>query len=235
MATENQQDAVLEILARVKEIQVKNEEGRQNKTPDPIPLIDPTANVLALVKAETKRQDDLRAAEGLRLDQLRIQAENCAKEISAVQLKAQEDLVAAESRRIDALTVAESRRIDALLSAAANAVTLASTRAELTASALAERVDTSAKTLAQAVVASAEALRVQVVTTQQAIDARVTRLEQSGFTIGGRDTQRDLERGESRQGGQWGMSFVVAVISAIFGFLGITAAIIFGVLRATGH
>jgi hypothetical protein len=91
------------------------------------PPIDPTANVLSLVAAAIKRQDDLRE-----------QAE-----------KYRDKLAEAESRRVDANALAESRRIDALLQDARNAVALATARAEGTATALAERVDAAAKALAQ--------------------------------------------------------------------------------------
>ena len=104
---------------------------------EPEKIIDPTANVLALVSAAMTRQDDLRIAEIRRQDDLnRMRDEYETK------------LRSAEARRIDAVAAAEARRLDALLAAQNNAVALANTRAELTAAALAERVDTAAKTLA---------------------------------------------------------------------------------------
>lgn len=182
-----------EIIARLTSLQ---ESGAK------APAIDPTANVLALVAAESRRQDNLRDL-----------TDKCAHELNDVRLKAAEDLRLAESKRIDALMLAESRRFDALLDAAADAVKLASTRAELTATALAERVDASAKTLAQSVVASAEALAAKVATTTESIGSRLTLLEQSQYRIGGRDTQRS----EGRQTNQWTIGLLVAVVFALAG------------------
>lgn len=126
-------DAYGEILSRLTELQASSD---RVKAPV-IPLIDPTANVLALVAAETKRQDDLRAASERRSDDLRNQETHYEQKLRE-----------AESKRIDALNLAESRRIDSNFAAQLNATALANARAELTATALAERVDTAAKTLA---------------------------------------------------------------------------------------
>jgi hypothetical protein len=100
-----------EILARLAAIQ-------RDKRPD-IPLIDPTANVLALVTAETKRQDDLRMAEFKRQDDLRVQAERFNDKLQAERQRAD-----SEARR------AEAGRIDSLLSANTNNVALALAKQE---------------------------------------------------------------------------------------------------------
>jgi hypothetical protein len=102
------------------------------------PTVDPTTNVLNLVEAANRRQDDLRAA-----------SERYAKDLSDLREKYQEKLADAESKRVDANALAESRRIDALLAAGQNAVALAAIEGKNTASALAERVEASAKALAQ--------------------------------------------------------------------------------------
>lgn len=200
----------------------------QQNPPDPrthppqIPLIDPTANVLALVAAETRRQDDLRNADSRRTDEVRKIEVRCGVETAELR----EKLAAAESRRIDALTLAESRRVDAVLSEQKNNVALASTRAELTATALAERVDTSAKALATSVTASAEALRLQVQATTDLIttqigtlridtDKRITSLEHNqyqGIGVG-------IQRAEGRQVNQWIIGLAVVIGLAMFGFL----------------
>lgn len=164
-----------------------------------IPLIDPTANVLSHVAAAVKRQDDLRAAEEKylelevrRLDDLRQLHEKCAAEISAVHLQAQTDLARAEQDRINALTLAESRRLDALLSTQQAAVALAS-----------EKSAAQAATLAQQVVTSSQALQAQVAQIRDGVEGRLSRLEQSRYETGGRDTQRDVQQTEGRQNSQW--------------------------------
>jgi hypothetical protein len=78
------------------------------------PVIDPTANVLGLVGAAINRQDDLRAAELRRQDDMREQAEKYI------------EILASERQRSEmASKVAEAGRIDALLAANTNNVALA--------------------------------------------------------------------------------------------------------------
>src|ERR1035437_6739601 len=122
---------------------------------------DPTTNVLSLVEAAIRRQDDLRSAENRRVDDLHQQRSTCDREEAvlidrerALQFQFLKDLATAESKRVDAITLAESRRLDALLAAARNDVTLAS-----------EKAGAQAATLAASVASSAEALRNQVALT----------------------------------------------------------------------
>lgn len=139
------------------------------------PVIDPTANVIALTEAANLRQDDLRAAESRRIDELR----------------------AAESRRLDEqariraeyeekLSIAEAKRIDAIRAVDVNAVAVAS-----------QRQADQATVLANQVVQSAEALRALVATTataqQQAsqqitgaLSDRITQLEKSSYEGAGK-------------------------------------------------
>lgn len=141
------------------------------------PVVDPTANVIALTEAANVRQDDLRNAESRRVDELR----------------------AAESRRIDEqarlraeyadkLTTAEAKRIDAIRAVDVNAVAVAS-----------QRQADQATVLASQVVQSAEALRALVATTaaaqQQAsqqitgaLSDRITQLEKSSYEGAGKGT-----------------------------------------------
>jgi hypothetical protein len=178
----------LDALKRVAD----NGEGK----PPVIPLIDPTANVLSLVKAETQRQDDLRACELRRQDDLRNQG-----------AMYEGKLAIAESKRLDALAGQEARRIDALLSAAANNVALAS-----------QKADAQAATLAAQVSSSAEALRNQVATTyasttalinaqSESLGKRLTTLEQSQWNVSGERTQRV----EGRQQNQWLIGFIMTI------------------------
>jgi hypothetical protein len=90
----------------------------EHASPPVIPLIDPTANVLSLVRAETKRQDDLRCAES----------------------KTIRDMLS-ERRQTDSdAKKAEADRIDALLSANKNDVALALSKQQAQAEAQDKRI-----------------------------------------------------------------------------------------------
>ena len=95
-----------EILARLRILQ----EATGGKAPV-IPLIDPTANVIALQAASDRRQDDLRAAEFKRQDDLRTQAEHFNDKFAAERLRADGEARHAESGRIDALLVANTNSV----------------------------------------------------------------------------------------------------------------------------
>jgi hypothetical protein len=114
-----------EILARLDALR----DGAKEKSPDKIPLIDPTANVLALVGAETKRQDDLRAAEAKRVSDLDSQAEKFHSK-----LEAQRQFFESEARK------AEAGRIDSLLAADKANVALALAKQEAQAQAQDKRI-----------------------------------------------------------------------------------------------
>lgn len=68
-------------------------------------VIDPTANVLALVAAESKRQDDLRHAEGRRVDQYL----GHVKEMVILRAEFSKEMRELEARRVDA-----NRQVDVL-------------------------------------------------------------------------------------------------------------------------
>lgn len=75
------------------------------------PPIDPTANVLGLVAAEGRRQDDLRQAEGRRQDDLRAQAERFTEKLETQRQFFETQAKMAESGRIDALLVANTNNV----------------------------------------------------------------------------------------------------------------------------
>ena len=112
-------------------------------------VIDPTANVLLLVHAESRRQDDLRESESARLrDQVRAQERE-----SVLRADHNRDLREAEKSRLDAI----------------RAVDQAAVRADATAT------EVRATTLASQVSLSAEAMRTQVAATAQASQENLTR------------------------------------------------------------
>lgn len=192
--------------------------------PPKIPLIDPTANVIELVKGIVLRLDDLRTADQTleeerirRLDDLRELTDKCAAEIATVRLEGQQALSMAESRRVDAIALAETRRIDALLTAASAAVNLAAEKSAAQAATLATQVATSAEALRTQVAALATQTTTNTNQMREAIERRLSLLEQSQYAIGGRDAAGQ----QQRQGSQWGVGIAIGIASLGVGLFGI--------------
>jgi hypothetical protein len=165
-----------EILQRVKAIQdALGDSGR----PPVIPLIDPTANVTALVLAEAKRQDQLREINDKHNVEIRSIEQHCATELDALR----EKLADAQLQRIDALALAEKTRIDAKISQGEQNVALT-----------AERTTAQAAALATAMTASAEALRLSSAQQNDVTTKAIRILEQNQYQSGGRDVQRQETR-----------------------------------------
>lgn len=195
-------NAYLEILERLKDLK-----DNGHDKPSPISLIDPTANVLALVKAEKERADDLRNLEMKYDERIQRIEERCSGIVADLKLRLQD----AETKRIDAVKLAESARVDALLAASTTNVALAH-----------EKSATQATTLAQQVATTAESLRVQVATTAQSTNAkidsatdslskRISALEQTEYRSGGIETQRS----EGHREGQWKIGIAIGLIVAV--------------------
>jgi hypothetical protein len=163
------------------------------KYPQPVPLIDPTANVLSLVQAATKRLDDLRALDSRRLDELRIMQAGHDREMAMVRSEAERILSQAESNRINAVSLAESRRIDALLAAATQAVALASEKAASTASTLATQVSASTLLVTQL---------------RENLESRLSKVEQNQYAGGG----ASIQRMEGQQRNQWVIGLLAVII-----------------------
>jgi len=127
------------------------------------PVVDPTANVLDLVRAAIQRQDDLRAAESRHVREI-------------AQLRAE---YAAELRR------AETDRIDAIRAVDVSAVTRAAEVSSQQATTLAAQVAQSAEALRTQVAAAASAATVALAAALEPIqkdiqDLRKTQYEQAG-------------------------------------------------------
>jgi hypothetical protein len=116
MAEQGSESKFQQILDQLKDIKIVVSGNTQDKAPEKIPLIDPTANVLALVKAETQRQDDLRSAEFKRLDDLRVQAEKFNDKLDTERRRTESDAKKAEADRIDALLSANKNDVALALS-----------------------------------------------------------------------------------------------------------------------
>lgn len=137
------------------------------------PVIDPTANVLALVEAAVHRLDDLREADSRRLTELADMRALHENQLSRLREK---------------LALAESRRIDAIRAVDVNAVAIASAEARQQASVLANEVTKSAETL-RSLVATTDAARAASLTAiLQPLSDRVSLLEKSQYQIAGKTT-----------------------------------------------
>jgi hypothetical protein len=102
--------AYREILSRLDTLQGLARDKVPDKAPV-IPLIDPTANVLALVGAETKRQDDLRAAEANRVKDIGDLTEKFADKLEQQRQFFETQAKTAEAGRIDSLLAADKANV----------------------------------------------------------------------------------------------------------------------------
>jgi len=180
------------------------------------PTVDPTKNVEDLVRAENRRQDDLRAALEKWID-TKITDMNTVSELRNTLNK---ELREAATSRLDSearlradyadkLAVAEAKRIDAIRAVDVNAVAVANQRTSEQATALQTQTTASAEVLRNQVARSAEDLRALVATTaatalnnqqQQfagissqisTLSTRITTLEQAGSEGRGKATFQD--------------------------------------------
>jgi len=172
-------------------------------------VIDPTRNVLDLVTAAIKRQDDLREAlQVLIQSEMKSQSKinTLSSDYDARLLKAATDRLESEARlRAEfaaAIAATEKDRVNAIRSVDVGAVAIATERATATANALAKTVQDTAAVQSAQVARSAEDLRALVATTaaetnrniqQQftAITTRISALEQTGATGIGRSSVQD--------------------------------------------
>jgi hypothetical protein len=193
-----QQNSYDEIITRLRDLQdaADGRGNREEKPPDKIPLIDPTANVLSLVKAAIERQDDLRIAEARRFDDIRKIEERCSVEVGALRDK----LTEAESRRIDAVNLMERSRVDAVQAEQKAAVALAS-----------EKTSAQAATLATQLSATATTTAAQIATLGDSLGKRISVVEQNQYQAGGATQQR----GEGRQQNQWVIGLAVIIGIAV--------------------
>jgi cobalamin biosynthesis Mg chelatase CobN len=177
-------------------------------------VIDPTENVLYVIRAESRYQDAMREM-SQRLEEAKIDGLNRVSEFRAAHVK---EIASAESLRVneqarliqqyeERLGLAEAKRIDAIRAVDVNAVAVASQRASDQASVLATQVSQTAEQLRTQVAQSAEALRSLVATTaataqttlQQLVgglSARITTLEQAQYEGKGKSAYADPQLAE---------------------------------------
>jgi hypothetical protein len=135
----------------------------------PIPIIDPTENVKALVILHMSRQDDLRAAEAKRVD----------------------EVMALRAEFTNQLRIQEQERINAIRSVDVNAVAVASEKANQQAGVLATQVLASTEALRTLVATTADTMAKQLsqITTQ--FNERLAAVEKANYEGQGKTTLTD--------------------------------------------
>jgi hypothetical protein len=188
-------------------------------------VIDPTANVVALVKAEAARLDALRKAAVLRIDDLRKAESRRVDEVATLRADYEEKLRSAEAKRIDAI-----RAVDV------NAVSVAAQRSSDQASVLANQVSQSAEALRTLVSTTAATVAAAQQQLGNQLSARITTLEQTQYEGKGRQSFADPQMVQlisevkalnSQRQGDSGrtvgrnevIAWIVAASAAVFGLL----------------
>ena len=159
-----------------------------------------TANVLALVLAETKRQDDMRESQAAR-----------TSEVSTLAREYEQKLRDAEVRRVDGILVAESQRLDALLDAQKNDVAIANEKSAAQAATLAAQLVASAEAVRTQVSTTAAAMAAQTGTPRESLEKRLVLVEQNQY-LGAGET---MIRTAGRQQSQWVVGVVIGACLVI--------------------
>lgn len=150
-------------------------------------MVDPTANVMALVAAAVERIDDVLAGYVKRQDDLREGAirlfESEMRRLSEVA-----DLRADHARE---LMIAESKRIDAIRAVDVNAVAVASERQAAAATALATQVSQAAEAMRVSVAAAATTSATSLQQLSTTLTERLAKLEQSQYEGKGKQAIAD--------------------------------------------
>jgi hypothetical protein len=208
------------------------------------PVIDPTANVIALTEAAVKRQDDLREASE-NLNALQIA---CQKEIGDLREKHSEVIRVLQAQHLAELGKAESERLNAIrqVDREEGAKTAAQLLSAVTT--LATQNQSTAETLRNQVAQTAETLRNQVATTQMAsqntfnttvteFNKRISQLELSSSEGKGRQTLSDpameqlVAEMRSLSASRAGSSGRTEGIERLIGWLVAIGAIIFAFIK----
>ena len=173
------------------------------------PVVDPTANVLALVESAIKRLDDLRAANMLRQDDLREAAARHSQEMAALRAEYQQELRLAETERINAI-----RAVDV------QAVQQASTVQETRATALAAQVAASAEAMRSQVAAAATAAATSLAAALEPVQKDIADLRRAQYEAQGQKAQ--VVESHASSSSLWvAIGGVIAIILgalAIYGF-----------------
>jgi len=151
------------------------------------PVIDPTANVIALTEAANKRQDDLRAAADT-LAQERHRALNEVLKLQAHHSRELAEVRVAHARELNAL---ESNRLNAIRQVDVTAVQTEAQRALNSIQTLAVQTATNAETLRTALVNTAQTIAASTASTVAGLSDRIAALERSTYEGLGKQRMAD--------------------------------------------
>jgi hypothetical protein len=173
-----------------------------------IPVKDPTANVLDLVNAAIRRQDDLRE-----------QSERYLLMISNVNMAHEKELREKEAERINAI-----RAVDVA------AVQRAAEVADVKATALANQVVVSAEALRTQVAATASAQTIALSAALEPVQKDIADLRRVQYEGVGSKTQIVESTSQSGSRGMW-IGVAVAVAGVGLSFISVIGAVLFAVFR----
>jgi hypothetical protein len=163
------------------------------------PVVDPTKNVLDLVSAAIKRQDDLRDAESRHV-----------REIAGLRAEYMAELRAAESARIDAIRRVDVEAVQRAAEVQANQQTILANQVSAAAEAMRTQVSAAATAAATALGAALEPIIKDIA------DLRRAQYEAQGVKAQSGDT-----RG--------GLAIMIAGASAVIAFVAVIAAVVIAV------
>lgn len=147
------------------------------------PVVDPTANVIALQKASAERQDDLRELNDRRIDAeirvIQMQVKGLA-EVSQLRAEYAREIRLLESDRLDKI-----RQVDVL------AGNTAADRALVAIQTLATSQAAAAETLRSMVTSTASTIATQTTQTMNAVTERIAALEKSSYEGAGKQAVAD--------------------------------------------
>jgi hypothetical protein len=181
------------------------------------PVIDPTENVLALVAAQTKRSDDLMAAN----KELTKEVTKRQDDLRELQFKYTTDIAGLRAEHARELSNKESERLDSIRAVDVGAVSRASEVQTTAAATLAAQVATTADTMRTQVAAAASATATALNTALEPILTRIAELSRIQYEQQGQKTQQQETRVDQRgntQNNQWliGIAIGVAIFVADF-------------------
>lgn len=176
------------------------------------PVVDPTANVFALVNAEAKRQDELRTSESHHVREL-------------MALRSTFDQERAENAK--ALREAEAKRIDAIRAVDVQAAQQQTAQAETRAAVLAKTVTDSAEALRTQVQQAQVAATANLATALEPVQRAIAELRQVQYEQAGSKASQV----EARTDKQNNTGLILGVAAGIAAYLSIAVGIILAVTR----
>jgi uncharacterized protein YnzC (UPF0291/DUF896 family) len=169
------------------------------------PVPDPTKNVLDLVEAAIKRQDDLREL-----------TSQHAKEMAVLRAEYQREIREAEADRLDAI-----RAVDV------QAVATSAADAEARATALAATVAASAEAMRNQVAAAATAASVSLAAALEPIQKRIDDLSRAQYEAQGQKVQVTETQAKGSISGMW-IGIAIGGFSFFLSMLGLIVAVYIG-------